>query len=382
MEFPAFLEVLEIVAFGYRGGSGAVIVAADAEGFQQAGQVAGTQGLTLTPFIPGAVIQDVEETQEVGGGDPGGVVLGGEGVAQVGEQLAGGVEVFEGAQSEDIDEGLTGALGPFSADAVGDLQEGLGAVLLAGGELGWELIFFIGSYLLQRASVLRTPLIQAFEQRQGLFEGFLVAEAVAGGAGRFGFQGQGDGEIGEGRGKAAIGGKSLGEESLVTVDLEAAPAVLFNHHLSAVPLETGGQDALEAVIDGAVIEKQGADKRIGFALALHLLQQHRGGRGGMEPGAPAQHLKEIEAQGFAGLFVAGVEVEGGGEGLDLEAMGVEGPEGEEVELLGGARQILAVEGDDAIEQGVAFEGRGRVVHKILLEARKSLRYRVILAILI
>jgi hypothetical protein len=36
-------------------------------------------------------------------------------------------------------------------------------------------------------------------------------------------------------------------------------------------------------------------------------------------------------------------------------MGVEGPEGEEVELLGGARQILAVEGDDGVEQGVAFE---------------------------
>jgi hypothetical protein len=75
----------------------------------------------------------------------------------------------------------------------------------------------------------------------------------------------------------------------------------------------------------------------------------------MAPGVLAQQLKEIEAQGFAGLFVAGVEVEGGGEGLNLEAMGVEGPEGEEVELLGGARQILAVEGDDAVEQGVAFE---------------------------
>jgi hypothetical protein len=141
----------------------------------------------------------------------------------------------------------------------------------------------------------------------------------------------------------------------VTVEFQAAPAVFVNHHLSALPLETGGQDALEAAIDGAVIEEQGASKRIVFALALHLLKQQRRGRGGMEPGLLAQQLKEIEAQGFAGLFVAGVEVEGGGEGLDLEAMGVEGPEGEEVELLGGARQILAVEGDDAVEQGVAFE---------------------------
>jgi hypothetical protein len=217
--------------------------------------------------------------------------------------LAGGLEVFEGAPSKGVDQGLAGALGLGSADAVGDLQQGLGAVLLAGGELGWELIFFIGSYLLQRASVVRAPLIQAFVQRQGLFEGFLVAEAMAEGAGRFGFQVQGDGEIGEGGGKSAVGGQSLGEESPVTVEFQAAPAVFVNHHLSDLPLETGGQDALEAAIDGAVIEEQGASKRIVFALALHLLKQQRGGWGGMEPGLLAQQLKEIEAQGFAGLFV-------------------------------------------------------------------------------
>jgi hypothetical protein len=54
--------------------------------------------------------------------------------------------------------------------------------------------------------------------------------------------------------------------------------------------------------------------------------------------------------------LAGGDVEGRGEGSGLEAVGVEGPEGEEVELLGGAREVLAIEIDDLVDEGFGLSG--------------------------
>ena len=74
----------------------------------------------------------------------------------------------------------------------------------------------------------------------------------------------------------------------------------------------------------------------------------------MEPGLIAQHVQQFEAQGFAGLWLAGGDVEGRGEGSGLEAVGVEGPEGEEVELVGATREVLAVEIDDLVDDGLGL----------------------------
>ena len=93
---PARLEIFEIVAFDHLVWSGAVVVAVDAEGFKQAGQVFGAHGFAFVPLVPVAVIQGVKEGYEIGGGDPLGIAFGGEGVAEVGEDLPGAVEVFEG----------------------------------------------------------------------------------------------------------------------------------------------------------------------------------------------------------------------------------------------------------------------------------------------
>src|SRR5205809_1076487 len=124
-------------------------------------------------------------------------------------------------------------------------------------------------------------------------------------------------------------------------------------------LETGGQDAQGLSVDAAVIEEQGFDKRrvIGAALAflaLELVEQQGGGGGGSEPGTMAKQAQEFEAEGFAGLWAAGGDVERRGEGSGLEAVGVKGPEGEEVELVGGAREVLAVEIDDLVDDGLGL----------------------------
>jgi len=89
--------MVEAVAFDYLVWAGAVVVAADAEGFQQAGQLVGLDGLAFVPFVPGAVIHGVEEGQQAGGGDPSGIAFFCKGVTEVGEDLAGVVEVFEGS---------------------------------------------------------------------------------------------------------------------------------------------------------------------------------------------------------------------------------------------------------------------------------------------
>src|SRR5947207_5490450 len=91
MAVPVWLEIFEIVAFDHLVWAGAVVVAVDAEGFEQAGQVFGFHGLAFVPLVPGAVIQGVKEGYEIGGGDPSDVAFGGEGVAEVGEDLPGGV---------------------------------------------------------------------------------------------------------------------------------------------------------------------------------------------------------------------------------------------------------------------------------------------------
>src|SRR5437016_691746 len=60
--------------------------------------------------------------------------------------------------------------------------------------------------------------------------------------------------------------------------------------------------------------------------------------------------QEFEAQGFAGLWATGGDVERRGKRSGLEAVGVEGPEGEEVELFRGTREVLAVEIGDLVDE--------------------------------
>jgi hypothetical protein len=91
----------------------------------------------------------------------------------------------------------------------------------------------------------------------------------------------------------------------------------------------------------AVIEEQSAGE---FMVWIgELLEQEGGSGGGVHPGIVAEQAEQFEAQGLAGLFLAGVDIEGGGKGGGRKGMGVEGPEGEEVELFGGAGEVLAVE---------------------------------------
>lgn len=49
---------------------------------------------------------------------------------------------------------------------------------------------------------------------------------------------------------------------------------------------------------------------------------------------------------------------------------MEGPEGEEIELIGGTGQVLAVEIDDLGDQGLGI-GNGGGGHKVSLEAADS-----------
>jgi hypothetical protein len=53
-------------------------------------------------------------------------------IAKIGEQLQGRAGVFEQDGSEGVDQGAAGTLGPVSTDEVGKVQQGFGAILLAG----------------------------------------------------------------------------------------------------------------------------------------------------------------------------------------------------------------------------------------------------------
>jgi hypothetical protein len=69
-------------------------------------------------------------------------------------------------------------------------------------------------------------------------------------------------------------------------------------------------------------------------------------------GTVAEEAQELETESLAGLFLAGANVEGRREGRNGKEMGVEGPEGEDIELLGGAGEVLAVEVGDLVDEGL------------------------------
>jgi hypothetical protein len=110
----------------------------------------------------------------------------------------------------------------------------------------------------------------------------------------------------------------------------------------------------------AVVEEQAAAKIVG----LQLVEHNGGGHSGMKPGLARDQAEEFEAKGLAGLFFTGVDVEVGRGGSGGKAVGVQGPESEQVELIGGAREVLAKEGGQAVEQGasVVLNGGGLDVH--------------------
>ena len=162
---PTGLEGFQVVAFEYCLWAGAVIFGVDAEGFQQAGQVLGLHGFGFVPLVPLAVVQGVEKLKQVSGGDPFRVFFGCKGVAKVGKDLLGAKEVFKSGQSEGIDQGCTGTLGPFSADEVSDVQERFGTIALAEGEFGWELVIVIRGNGGKEFIVGSSPLAQGFPQR-------------------------------------------------------------------------------------------------------------------------------------------------------------------------------------------------------------------------
>ena len=100
---PAFLKIFLVVTFDYFVWAGAVVAGLDAEGFQQAGQGFGLHGLVFTPCVPGAIVQGVKEFQQVGGGDPFGIVLCCKEITDIGQDLPGVIKVFEGGQGKGVD---------------------------------------------------------------------------------------------------------------------------------------------------------------------------------------------------------------------------------------------------------------------------------------
>jgi hypothetical protein len=114
----------------------------------------------------------------------------------------------------------------------------------------------------------------------------------------------------------------------------------------------------------AVVEQKSADEGVRF-LVGELAEEQGRSDGGVHPGVFAEQAEELEADGFAGLLVTGVDVEGRREGGFEEAVGMKGPEGKDVELLGGAMEVLAVEVGNLVDEGlggfVGFHGGLRVL---------------------
>jgi len=69
----------------------------------------------------------------------------------------------------------------------------------------------------------------------------------------------------------------------------------------------------------------------------------------VHPGAVAEQAKELKAEGLAGVLFTGADVEGGREGCSGDDVGVHGPEGEQVELLGGAIEVFFIEVGDLVD---------------------------------
>ena len=182
--------------------------------------------------------------------------------------------------------------------------------------------------------------------------------------GLFWFQGDLDGALGETGVEASITGEGCGEKYKPVV--EAVFAVVFDADGEAgVLLEAGGEQAVQLDVHArfaeggiTVVEQQSAVE--GFEAAGELVEQERGSGGGVHGRSVAEQAQKLEADGLAGVFLAGTDIEGGRKRRARNDVGVHGPEGEQVELLGGAVEVLLIEIGDLIDQvvGVGIGGFG------------------------
>ena len=154
-----------------------------------------------------------------------------------------------------------------------------------------------------------------------------------------------------------MAGEGCGEEYGFVVEA-IFPVVLDADGETGILLEAGGEQALELEVHArfteggvAVVEQKSADE--GFIAVGELMEQERGSGGGMHPAMVAEQAQELETKSLAGMFLPRADVEGGREGGGGNDVGVHGPEGEQIELLGGTVEILMVEVGDLVDQSLA-----------------------------
>ena len=125
-------------------------------------------------------------------------------------------------------------------------------------------------------------------------------------------------------------------------------------------MEAAGQEGLQGRLTAAVAGAEGQVAVVeeqSFARTGAAADDAPADIGGEDSGI-AEQLEELQAEGFAGLLVDGLDGEEGGDLDGIETVGVEDPEGEEVALVLGAVEVASDEAGEIVEQGGAIDGLG------------------------
>ena len=154
MLLPGLAECFQAVATGGIGIADTLGARTNAEDPKHTSEVLGGEATVYFPRTRGKRLDPLHDD---GGGEASGVAVMGEAIADSGQELQAGPELEGGFFGEEAKEGFAEARRPGTANSMGQLQERLTHILLAGREAGRKGVVSIGRQFFQEGHVLFGP---------------------------------------------------------------------------------------------------------------------------------------------------------------------------------------------------------------------------------
>ena len=337
--FPGILEILKRI-------SAEAVKAArsDAEGAKDGCNLLSG---AASPSGPGAMLEGGERGQHFFGWDAFRIAFAQKPRADISEEFDGLSIVGE---FEDGGQGGAGFFRPRTADEVGEMNERLGAGLLAGCEARRDSRGDGGGDLVDCSAMVFYPGSKLFDQLETAFAGGNGMEAGKGVSRFSAEQSNGDAASSERAGQRSIAGEGFGTEEII---LLPAVAVAGRGVRAGVEESDGGLALGKAEGVMAIIEEERALELVAvhqIGLSEVELQERASGDAGEERRLIGKFVEHHEADGFAGLGFGRTDVEINGGTKGFEAVGIGSPESEDGELVLVAEQVSADAGGDGIEE--------------------------------
>src|SRR5215813_4299461 len=262
------------------------------------------------PSTPGTKVEAGENGLKVGGSEVFGVFFESKDQTDVCQQFYGGAGAGELQESKD---GGASLFRPRSADAIGNVEQRLGAILLAGAEAEREFVRSVARGVFQRLRIVFGPLLNLTPELNGFIAGSPEVETSYGIRGSLAPQENGNAAGGERTRQVSVAGKNFGTEEGILLTAKGVDTPSSRTRVEPSEQRLALRRA-EGVV--AVVEEESCGRGFLFFVFVFVLvllgrgvpavtYQHvpdRAGFAAVDPlGRVAKKLEKIQKQGLAGL---------------------------------------------------------------------------------